>query len=1116
MAERRVTSVLFGDLVGFTTLSESRDAEDVRELLSQYFGVARTVIERYGGTVEKFIGDAVMAVWGVPSAHEDDAERAVRAGFDLVDAVASLGEEVGAADLAMRVGVVTGEVAVTLGATGEGMVAGDAVNTAARVQASAARGEVWVDDATRELTVAAVSYADAGTHELKGKSEPMHLFRAQQVIGSVGGVRRIDGLEAPFSGRDRELRMLKELFHACIEEGRPRLVSVVGPIGVGKSRMGWELDKYTDGIEAVVRAHRGRCLSYGEGVAFWALSEIIRGRLELLEGDAADVVTQRLHVAMDEYVPDPQERAWLVPRLAMLLGVGDATSRSFARDDLFAAWRTFLERVAVTEAVGAVVHIDDLQWADAGLLEFLETLIETAQAPIFLVTFSRPEIAELAPTFGTGRRATTIYLEPLPERAMKAVVDGLVDGLPDQVRNSLVSQSEGIPLFAVETVRSLIDRDAVIPREGRYVLAPDADQRVDLQELALPTSLHTLVASRLDALPLDERRTVQDAAVLGQAFTRNGLATVQAAVGTHLDLDAMLDALVRKEVLAVESDPRSPERGQYRFVQAVVRAVAYETLAKRDRKVRHLAAVDHLALEPDADSIPGVLARHLLDARAAAPNDPDADNIARRAVELLERAGAHALDLGAPTEALGHLDAALAFAGDDMTTARLLEESARASVAAGHLLDGIERAKRSREAYEALGLEVDAARALAFWGEAHILSGTGPVIVEPLSAAYEHLRDRPGADAAVAAVALQVARAHYLSIGDTAAAITWFDRAVVLGEALEDLPFLAQALASYAGALVLVGRQRMGIGLLRVALDLARQLDQPKQLLLPLNNLACFLATRDVEAAKDYVDEGFAVVRRLGDREWAAGMVATACHLHWAAGKWDLAIALVDEFVRDAEHTTVQQLIRAYLSAINTARGEPIAPGSPSANPLGLRTDILAEATQLFLDAARARASGELITTAERSAAAMFAYASSSGLDDDFPLFWITAVEDSVAAGDVTGTEKLLDIVVSAPRGHLVPHVRAQLLRLRAMLANIGGPNTDVEADLVAAISALDQFGARFYAACTRVEYCRWLCAHGRAAEATPLLEEARSTFTALRATPWLAQVSELSSISVG
>jgi class 3 adenylate cyclase len=324
VAERRVCSVLFCDVVGFMPLSESRDPEAVRELLTRYFEVARTVIGRYGGVVEKFIGDAVMAVWGTPVAAEGDAERAVRAGLDLVVSVADLGAEAGVPGLAARCGVVTGEVAVTLGAAQEGMVAGDAVNTASRVQAAAGPGSVLVDGATQRLAGSAIGFADAGEHALKGKAEPQRLWRAVRVLAGVGGSRRVDGLEAPLIGRDAELRTVKELFHASAERRVPRLVLVAGPAGVGKSRLGWEFEKYLDGLVAEVWWHRGRCPSYGDGVAFWALAEIVRQRLSIAEEDPAESAAGKLAQGLDQFVPDPDERAYVGPRLGRLLGVAFA------------------------------------------------------------------------------------------------------------------------------------------------------------------------------------------------------------------------------------------------------------------------------------------------------------------------------------------------------------------------------------------------------------------------------------------------------------------------------------------------------------------------------------------------------------------------------------------------------------------------------------------------------------------------------------------------------------------------------------------------------------------------------------------------------------------------
>ena len=343
VSERRTTTVLFGDLVAFTTLSESRDPEEVRELLSQYFAVARTVVGRYGGTIEKFIGDAVMAVWGVPVSHEDDAERAVRAGLDLVAEVAALGASVGAPELSMRVGVVTGSVAVTFGATHEGMVAGDAVNTASRVQTVATPGTVWVDQETHGLTAAAVAFSDMGAHVLKGKSEPARLYRADAIVAAVGGAQRVDGLEAPMTGRERELREVRELFHATQADGRARLAVATGVAGVGKSRLGWEFEKYSDGLTDTLFWHRGRCLSYGDGVAFWAFAEMVRSRLKIVDTDGPGEVEDKIRTGVAAVSATPAEAVWLTPRVSALLASGERGV--FDRTDLFASWTTFLERV---------------------------------------------------------------------------------------------------------------------------------------------------------------------------------------------------------------------------------------------------------------------------------------------------------------------------------------------------------------------------------------------------------------------------------------------------------------------------------------------------------------------------------------------------------------------------------------------------------------------------------------------------------------------------------------------------------------------------------------------------------------------------------------------------
>ena len=396
VAERRLVSVLFVDLVGFTAASEGRDAEATRELLSRYFELARTLIARYGGTVEKFIGDAVMAVWGTPVATESDAERAVRAALDLVASIPELDPA-----LRARAGVLTGEAAVTIGAEGEGMVAGDLVNTASRIQSTADPGTVLVGEATRRATQQAIVFESAGEHELKGKGEPVGLWHALRIVSGVGGSLKSAGLEAPFVGRDRELKLIKDLFHGCAAERRAHLVSATGIAGIGKSRLAWEFYKYFDGIVEPVWWHRGRCLAYGEGVAYWALADMIRMRCRIGEDEQPGSARGKLRSTLEQHVPDPGERSFVEPRLAHLLGLEDAAAGD--RQDLFAAWRLFFERLAAVQPT--VLAFEDMQWADTSLLDFVEYLLEWSRDyPLYVITLARPELHERRPGWGAGQR----------------------------------------------------------------------------------------------------------------------------------------------------------------------------------------------------------------------------------------------------------------------------------------------------------------------------------------------------------------------------------------------------------------------------------------------------------------------------------------------------------------------------------------------------------------------------------------------------------------------------------------------------------------------------------------------------------------------------------------
>jgi class 3 adenylate cyclase/tetratricopeptide (TPR) repeat protein len=1096
VSERRVTSVLFGDLVGFTTLSENRDPEEVRELLSRYFAECRTVIGRYGGTVEKFIGDAVMAVWGVPVAHEDDAERAVRAGLELVETVTAMGDDVGAPGLAMRVGVVTGEVAVTVGATAEGMVAGDAVNTASRVQATARPGQVWVDDTTRSLTLAAIAYQDAGEHSVKGKAEPLQLFVARSVVAEVGGGQRVDGLEAPLTGRERELRLLKELFHSTQESLRPRLVVVDGDPGVGKSRLVWEFEKYADGLTATIRWHRGRCLSYGEGVAFWALAEALRPRLGLSESDTADVVSARLDAALVEFVPDPGERDWLRPRVAALLGAGG--SGGSTREELFTAWATFVERLSEGGNV-VVLVIDDAQYADDGMLDFLDHLLSAARAPVFVLALARPELLARRPQLG-GRRTTVVRLDPLDDTAMATLVDGLVVGLRDDARDALVARSEGVPLYAVETVRALIDRDAVVPRGGQYVPADGVE--LDLAAVGAPATLQALVAARLDALTPAERRVVADASVLGASFTREGLV----AVGSDTaDLDGTLAELQRKEIIAVQLDRFSAERGQYRFVQSVVRQVAYGTLSRRDRRTRHVAAADHLESLPDpGDDLAIVVAQHLLDA-VDASSDGDDPGLLPRACALLERAGVRARALGSPAEARRLFEAALARSTDPLDRARLHLAAGEAAGDAGDYRGGADHAAEAVALYDGLDRPIDAGYAASIQCRVLIVLAEFATVVEIAQPRWDALEGLPGAQRALMRLSGSLANALFEVDRDAVADIVrLLDRRLYLAEQVGDPFELCMALLQRGSWYQTTGAPSTARALYESCVRIAREQDLPMPLTNGLMNLGTILMSRDLPAALDTFREALAVARRTGIRgqiDYTAGNYATTL---WAAGLLAETRELVSE-LGDRVVTPTSRWGFACVDAwLSDATGRPVSP-PPAVESSGAEWDLAAAGNLAVLERSLA---GDAAGAAGLAEGALGHTLKAMGIDDDFMHFWPPLLRAALAAGDIELAERLLAPVSTALPGIVSPAVRAHLLNLRGLVGAARGDDAaQVEDDLRAGLRALAEFGAVGWSARAEEDLGRWLLAQGRAGDSAVHLEQARATYAEIGAHGWLAQL---------
>jgi class 3 adenylate cyclase/predicted ATPase len=1102
VAERRVCSVLFCDVVGFTPLSEARDPEAVRELLSGYFGVARTVIGRYGGVVEKFIGDAVMAVWGTPAATEGDAERAVRAALDLVGAVAELGTGAGVPGLAARAGVVTGEVAVTLGAAGEGMVAGDAVNTASRVQAAAGPGQVLVDGVTQRLAVGGIGFADAGEHVLKGKAEPTRLWRATRVLSGVGGSQRVDGLEAPLTGRDAELRTIRELFHAAAGRRVPRLVLVSGPAGVGKSRLGWEFFKYIDGLAQLVRWHRGRCLSYGEGVAFWALAEIVRQRLSIAEEDPVDAAAAKLAAGLDRLFPDDGERAYAGARLGRLLGValdGD-DGAVLAREELFAGWRLFFERLAADEPV--VLLIEDAQYADAGLLDFLDHLIDwTRDLPVYVLVFARPELGQARPGFGNGRNRSTLTLDPLDPGSMDQLVDALVPGIPAAARSRITSQAQGIPLFAVETVRALIDRDVVQPIEGAYRLTGD------IGELAVPDSLHALLAARLDALDPGVRRLAADAAVLGSTFPAEALVAVSGQ--DEATVRAALAELVRREVLSVSADRLSPQRGSYGFAQEMLRQVAYDTLSRRDRKARHLTVAAHLraAFAGDGEEVTDVIARHYLDALDAVPGDPDAGEIRGQAIATLTRAAERAVRTGAPARAGASYAAAARLTqagtadGDPAAAAVLWEHAAEAADTSGDWAAAVEQAGHAADAYRRCGDARAAARAQVIAGRVLRLWGRYAQGREQLAAVVAVLRDDPDTDT-VRALG-ELARLEVFAGSPEADALS--AEALALGQALAvDEATLAGLFDTRGVCHSFAGRRPEAASYFREAARLAGQAGDTVLLSRALLNLSDTLTGSDPAAGAEAARAAAAHSRRAGARDLLAFAVGNLAQALLMTGDWDAAEAEMAQ-AADADGLASLDLLACYRAWLAALRGDAPAAQAALAGLGDLR------ASEDPQDQANLAAAEGLTAAARRQPSAALRHARDAlGHADALSIShealrwaWPLAARAAHDLADTAATRDLLALLDGYQAGELAPMQRAERDLARARLT-AASADPDPGPAFAAAISGLRELSTPYHLAHGLLDHAGYLTRLGETEAAAAAISEAAGIAARLGCQPLL------------
>jgi tetratricopeptide (TPR) repeat protein len=774
--------------------------------------------------VEKFIGDAVMAVFGAPTAHEDDAERAVRAGLAVLEAIEELNAADGSLALSVRVGVNTGEAVVSLDARpelGEAMVAGDVVNTAARIQSQAPVNGVGVGEGTFRATQRVFEYEPLDPVDAKGKAEPVAVWQAVRPTARFGSdVTR--SMTTPLVGRELDFALLRGTFDRAVAERSVQLVTVAGEPGVGKSRLVAELFAYSDALDALITWRQGRCLPYGEGITFWALGEIVKAHAGVFESDTPDVATGKL----DAVLPESDDLPWLRARLLPLLGI-DAGEPA-TQEELFTAWRRFLESVA--ERAPLVLVVEDIHWADAALLAFLEHLADWAQGvPLLVGCTARPELYERHAAWGTGlRNHTAISLSPLSDTDTAKLVSALMERavMPAETQQLLLERAGGNPLYAEEFVRMLRDSD-LLDQHG--ALSGGA-------EVPFPESIHALIAARLDTLSPERKALLQDAAVLGKMFWAGAVSTMEDR--DPREVERALHELSRKELVRPARQSSMEGEAEYSFWHLLVRDVAYRQIPRARRAAKHLAAAEWLEAKAGArvEDLAEVLAYHTGEALSLAGATGDSvlqADVAPRAARFALLAGERALGLDG-TRALELLGRAKALtAEEDPGFPLVLLRWAMAAREAGRLREAADAVEQAIGRFEALGDVRHAGEALARlcayrWslgepdsivfaerGVALLESTPGPELVDALS---------------------RMASNHFVS-GRYAAALETADRALALADEL--------ALAVPGDALGTRGFARCDLGDLggladvEHALDLLVSAGQGRSAATVQHNLAC-------------------------------------------------------------------------------------------------------------------------------------------------------------------------------------------------------------------------------------------------------------------------------------
>jgi class 3 adenylate cyclase/tetratricopeptide (TPR) repeat protein len=1075
--ERKVVSVLFADLVGFTDRAERIDPEDVRALLGPYYVRLRDELEWRGGTVEKFIGDAVMALFGAPVAHEDDPERAVRAALAIRDWIAEQGR-----DLRVRIAVNTGEALVLLGARpseGEGMAAGDVVNTAARMQAAAPVNGILVGEVTFHATRHAIEYREAEPASAKGKAKPIRVWEALQARSRVEVDAQAE--RAPLVGRGRDLDALRDALARARSQRSVQLVTLVGVPGIGKSRLVYELMQVVDAEREIVTWRQGRSLPYGEGVSFWALGEIVKAQAGVLESDRPAEAQAKLRRAVETLVAEPAEANWTTDWLGILVGIGgqEEALAGDRRGEGFAAWRAFLE--ALAEEWPLVLVFEDLHWADEALLDFIDELVEwTSGVPLLALCTARPELLERRPAWGGGKaNALTISLPPLTDDQTARLIAALLDRpvVPAETQEALLARAGGNPLYTEQYARMLAERGEL---EG------------------LPETVQGIIAARLDSLSTPEKVLLQDAAVVGTVFWRGAVEAVDGV--THERADALLHALERKEFVQRVRRSSVANETEYAFRHELVRDVAHRQIPRAARAEKHRRVAEWIESLGRPEDHAELIAHHYLRAlefaRAAGQEVTTLFESARKA---LRDAGDRAASLGAHAASARLYGAALdLWPDDDPARPGLLVSAGRANFLAGGT--GIELLE---EGFEALRSAGDA-------------DGAAEAVVQLARYSWEVRGDR---DAAYAYVdqALELAgpesgsraRAHAL-VARSGYHMVASEYPEALNLAQEALP-LAEALgigALRARARDVIGFSRAsmgdadGLGDLVEAVALAHQEGAFFELFQAYNNLrAAQLYLGRVEDASRTLDELF---RRSGERYGTSVNRRRVRTLEagdlFVRGRWDEALALAGEEIAAAEEGSshyLEPVWRTLRASIRLARGDRAGASDDTAHAIQLarrRKDPQSLAPSLAM---RARI---LLVEGRRDEAASLVselLAFGRTLVPGLVQEWIPGGESLITfawvACDLARNDELVEAVEVAPR---TPWVDAATAIARSEPAR--------GADI------LERLLCRTGEAYTRLRAAEALMSEGRRGDAEAELDKSMAFYRQARATAYLREVEAL------